>query len=439
MKARITSMTRLAVAMLLGLGMSGGLAHAGEWVPMGARYQGMGGSGVAAVSDSMASYWNPAALATKKTADGAINFDFLASIEGNAIQTIDGVEEQFDETDIEDIIETLENTGTVTPAQEARLDDLVEELRKLDDDGIGAVGAAGTGLNLRWQQIAVFSRGEGHFAIDPVFDSQRVATDNNDADDSLAFNESGARVRGLGVLETGVGYGHQFVVPFADMVGLESLGTISVGANLKHLHGWTYTKYVGYQSLEDAKIEFDDSDLREESDNFGLDIGLLYEPFRFLAIGMTARNVNSPKFDVGNDRDDPQLRKNFTLDAQVRGGIAVYPFEDRSLVIASDLDLTENESDLLKGFKSRLWTFGAEYTLPIPVVTMALRGGGYLNTVDDADQSFVFTGGLGLRAWLFSLDLAGAASPNTIEISEDGDEIPSRINFSAILALRGNF
>ncbi len=418
------------IASLLGLSF-GSPVSAGEWALVGARYQGMGGAGVATVNDSFASYWNPAALAAAQSYDAAINFDIVGSVEGNALQVIDEIEEQFEETNIDGILDGL-GPGGPTPADEAILDDLVAELEKLGKSGHGVVGTGSTGLNLRWQRYAVFSRGNVEFAIDPTFDEENVEfVDSSPGANSLIDNDSGARVRGLGVIETGVGYGHTFALPV--------VGDVSVGANLKYLRGFTYAKFVGYRSLEDAKLDFGDSNLRKESDNFGLDLGIMYKPFDFLQVGMVARNVNSPKFKTGRDGFDPDRRKHFKLAAQVRAGAAYYPFSNDMLVIASDLDLTGNKTDLLDSYESRLWSIGAEFKVPIKVVSLALRGGGYLNTASGADHSFVLTGGLGLRVWLLTLDLAGGASPSSSEIKADGKKYPNRVNLSAVLAIRGNF
>jgi hypothetical protein len=119
--------------------------------------------------------------------------------------------------------------------------------------------------------------------------------------------------------------------------------------------------------------------------------------------------------------------------------VAYYPFSNDTLVIASDLDLTENETDLLDGYKSRHWAIGAEYKLPFETVSIALRGGGYLNTASSASNAFVLTGGIGLRVWLLSLEVAGGASPSKSEIKADGDEFPDRVTLSAVLAIRGTF
>lgn len=418
------------IASLLGL-FFGSQVSAGEWTLVGARYQGMGGAGVATVNDSFASYWNPAALAAAQSYDAAINFDVVASVEGDALQTIDEIEEQFDQTNIDAIIDQIGVDATITGPQQAEVDALLLQLEKLGDDGIGVIGTASSGLNLRWRRYAVFSRGTAGFAVDPTYDAVNVTTDVEAVSTSIVNNESGARVRGLGVIESGIGYGHTFALPV--------VGDVSVGANLKYLRGFTYSKYIGYRTLEDAKLDFADSDLRKESDNFGLDLGIMYKPFDFLRVGMVARNVNSPKFKTGRDPSDPDRRKHFKLDAQVRAGAAYYPFSNDILVIATDFDFTENESDLLDSYKSRLWSFGAEFNVPIPVVSIALRAGGYMNTASGADHSFVFTGGLGLRVWLLSLELAGGAAPSSSEIKADGKKYPNRVNGSAVLAIRGNF
>jgi len=433
-----------AVASLLALP-----AMAAEWNFVGARYQAMGGSGVASVNDAFASYWNPAALANGESADADINLDFIASIEGDVVKTLDDLEDI--ENDVGDLLDAIEGGDLIADQEEidelTRFTDAIVEL----DDGQGAVGTASAGLALRWRQVAAFSRFDGQFALSSVTDDDNlelpgIGQDFDDIDNGLDQNESGARVRGLGVIESGFGYGHKFEVPFSeevtqglglDNIGIDNLGAISVGANLKYLHGITFNKFVIYRDADDADLDFGDKDLREESGNFGLDIGLLYEPTDWLAIGMMARNVNSPKFDAAAD-DARFSTDEYKLHAQVRGGIAIYPLSDRSLVIASDLDLTENESELLDGFDSRLWSVGVEYTLPIPAVQLALRGGGYMNTVGDAANDFVLTGGLGLRVWLLSFDLAAGASPETIEVG-DGNDYPKRVNVSAVLALKGHF
>jgi hypothetical protein len=425
MKDLRTFQSIIALASLL-VCLIPGSGSAGEWTFVGARYQGMGGAGVATVNDSLSPYWNPAALGMAQSYDGVLNMDIMASIEGDVLEVFDNLEDS--QAEVEAALDRFELGGVPNDQDEATLDELLVQLERLGEDGTGVIGTGSAGLNMRWKNYAVFSRAHTEFAIAPTYDDQNQDFVVDTEPNSLLNNESGARVRGLGVIESGVGYGHSFFD-----------GLLSVGANLKYMHGITYTKFVGYQTIEDAELDFGDSNLREESGNFGLDLGLMSKPFDFLQVGLVARNVNSPKFKTGRDPSDPNSRKNFTMDAQVRMGAAFFPFSNDILVIATDLDLTANESDLLEGYKSRLWSLGAELKIPIPVVSIALRAGGYMNAASGADHAFVLTGGLGLKVWLLTLDLAGGASPAQADIKANGDKYPSRVNLSAVLGIRGNF
>ena len=425
MKDLRTFQSIIALASLL-VCLIPGSGSAGEWTFVGARYQGMGGAGVATVNDSLSPYWNPAALGMAQSYDGVLNMDIMASIEGDVLEVFDNLEDS--QAEVEAALDRFELGGVPNDQDEATLDELLVQLERLGEDGTGVIGTGSAGLNMRWKNYAVFSRAHTEFAIAPTYDDQNQDFVVDTEPNSLLNNESGARVRGLGVIESGVGYGHSFFD-----------GLLSVGANLKYMHGITYTKFVGYQTIEDAELDFGDSNLREESGNFGLDLGLMSKPFDFLQVGLVARNVNSPKFKTGRDPSDPNSRKNFTMDAQVRMGAAFFPFSNDTLVIATDLDLTANESDLLEGYKSRLWSLGAELKIPIPVVSIALRAGGYMNAASGADHAFVLTGGLGLKVWLLTLDLAGGASPAQADIKANGDKYPSRVNLSAVLGIRGNF
>ena len=425
MKDLRTFQSIIALASLL-VCLIPGSGSAGEWTFVGARYQGMGGAGVATVNDSLSPYWNPAALGMAQSYDGVLNMDIMASIEGDVLEVFDNLEDS--QAEVEAALDRFELGGVPNDQDEATLDELLVQLERLGEDGTGVIGTGSAGLNMRWKNYAVFSRAHTEFAIAPTYDDQNQDFVVDTEPNSLLNNESGARVRGLGVIESGVGYGHSFFD-----------GLLSVGANLKYMHGVTYTKFAGFQTIDEAELDFGDSNLREESGNFGLDIGLMSKPFDFLQVGLVARNVNSPKFKTGRDPSDPNSRKNFTMDAQVRMGAAFFPFSNDILVIATDLDLTANESDLLEGYKSRLWSLGAELKIPIPVVSIALRAGGYMNAASGADHAFVLTGGLGLKVWLLTLDLAGGASPAQADIKANGDKYPSRVNLSAVLGIRGNF
>ena len=403
-------------------------ASAGEWAFVGSRYQAMGGAGVATVNDSFASYWNPAALGTAQSWDTAIDTGVTASVEADILNSIDDLENLVESSAFEALVDDLNDGGALSPDSDITIALLEAQLANFDSAGDGVVGNFSTGLGLRWKNYTLFSRGIADFAVSPVYDSVRFSPTPDDDLNSILNNKSGSRIRGLGVIESGVGYGHSFFD-----------GLLSVGANLKYLRGITFDKYVDSQSIEDADISFSDSDLRKTSDAFGLDLGIMSQPFDWLRVGLVARNVNAPKFDVrSTDDKDPNPVGSFTLEPQVRAGLALYPFSNDFLVIATDFDLTSNKSDLIDGFDSRLFSFGAEVKVPLWVLSMAFRGGGYMNTASGANQAFAFTAGVGLKVWVLSLDVAGGMSAKSSDV-KGGDSFPSRVNGSIVLALRGDF
>ncbi len=66
-----------------------GSARANEWQLIGARYQAMGGAGVAVVDDALAMYWNPGALAFGTGREVQMSFGGSVSAEGDVMQQID--------------------------------------------------------------------------------------------------------------------------------------------------------------------------------------------------------------------------------------------------------------------------------------------------------------------------------------------------------------
>jgi hypothetical protein len=108
--------------------------------------------------------------------------------------------------------------------------------------------------------------------------------------------------------------------------------------------------------------------------------------------------------------------------------------------VAFDADLTENESELLDGFESRIVSLGSEWKIPVGKFGFALRGGAYLNAASDDLDAVTLTAGLGLRISDFNLDLAVGASPKTEKVeAADDQEIPARANGSLTLAFRRSF
>lgn len=502
----------VAGALLVGLGAPPTAAE--EWRFLGARYQGMGGAGVAVVDDEHAAYWNPGALAFTPSYGVALPVGLQAAAEGDAIANADRVARFLDGVGSGAFAQLESDAAagnTLTPAQLATAVELGALLAGLDQPGEGVAGGVDASLLLRWERVAVSGTGLAWFGADPVFDrvnlslsnvgggaavddlvdpgaamdryapglepalvgqleaifttamstspnlqaeelvfqAEQAGVDVNDPTvvqgvldlanatasttaGSLDQNASGAFVRGLAVEEIGVAYGHPLPVWG---------GRIGLGANLKYLYGTTFNKFVRFDDIDSGKDLVDDltdTDRRETTHTASLDLGLMVRPYEWLRFGLTARNVTSPEFDLAVDPTNPSGKSKLTVDSSVRFGAALWVLP--TWVIAFDADLTENESELLDGFSSRLVSLGTELRIPIWKLGLALRAGAYLNTEADESNAIALTGGLGLRLFDVNLDVAVGASPRTERIEAVNDEeLPVRVNASAMLSFRRTF
>jgi hypothetical protein len=504
--------TPLAVLLATAL-LAAGDAGAQEWSFVGARYQGMGGAGVAVVDDEHASYWNPAALAFTESYGVSLPVGAYTAAEGSALSDIDRVSNYIDDLaggDLDQLLGDLADGNDIDAAQlgtALRLGS--EELPGLDEPGDGLLAGIDASLLLRYRRFAVTGIGQSHFAADPVFDRENlslsdltgdaavdalvdpgtaasqydpgdepavvaeiealfvaagsgapnlqaeefvfaaeqagadvrdpavarnlvsIASDTIDTPDaSFADNRSGTFVRGLAVEQVGFGYGHPLLN-----------GRLGLGGNLKYMMGTTFNKYLRYDDVDgisDFTDALTDSDRREITHTASLDLGVLVKPWEWLRLGVTARNVTRPSFDLARDPASPGGRDELTLDPQVRAGVALWVLP--SWVVAFDADLTENESELLDGFESRIVSLGSEWKIPIGKLGLALRGGAYLNAASDDLDAVTLTAGLGLRIYDFNLDLAVGASPKTEKVeAADDQEIPARANGSLTIAFRRSF
>lgn len=487
-------------------------SHAEQWSFVGARYQAMGGAGVAVVDDEHASYWNPGALAFTESYGVALPVGAYAAAQGSAISDVDRVAGYVDDLggDLDQILDDLDQGNALSPQQlGTALRLAAQELPGLDEDGKGIAAGIDASLLARHRSFAVTGIGVSHFAIDPVFDRDNLSVSDlvgDQAVDSLidpltaqsqyapgqapplvaavealftqagsgapnlqaeelvfaaeqagvdvrdaavgqnildivqdtidtpaatfADNASGAFVRGLAIEQVGFAYGHPV---WQNRIG--------IGANAKYMLGTTFNRFLRYDDVDglgDLSDTVTDGDHREITHTGSLDLGLLVKPWEWLRVGLTARDVTKPEFDLARDPANPDRRNSLTLDPQVRAGVALWILP--SWVVAFDADLTENRSELIDGFESRIVSLGTEWKVPVGPFGFALRGGAFLNTAADDLDAVALTAGLGLRLLDFNLDLAVGASPATERLeAADDRKIPSRANASLTLAFRRRF
>ena len=490
----------IVAATLLALALTPAFsARAEEWSFAGARYQAMGGAGVALVDDSHASYWNPGALAFDPAAQGfELPFSVSAATLGDILADADAIANFINDNTLASVITRVANGDQLTLAEVQGLLDLTTKLPALGESGEGFLALPDIGLTMRRGRLAVTVKGSGSLAVDPVLDlsglsfsaallaADRVidvvdigedhrlgsldeftnlidsqslsdainaafpAWDSDQADElvrqaelvgldtsaaairslltsiagdtggitagDLSVNGSGAFVRGLITQEVGIAYAH----PVFD-------GRLGIGGNVRYLRGIASSKFIRYDDIKsgrDLVDELTDLSNTKTSNQVSLDLGVLLRLNDRWRFGVVGRNLTSPSFDVSGGGD-------YTLDPQVRVGVALKLAP--GLVMAADVDITENETDALDGLKSQLLSVGTEYVLGLGEGHLALRAGAFTNLAGELRESMTVTAGVGFRIWRLQIGLAAAASPYFQELHVGGKKLPSRLNLSGAI------
>lgn len=500
LESRISSsLATLAGVLLLGLA-SASDARGDEWRFPGARYQGMGGAGVAVVDDAHATYWNPGALAFDASTSIELPFSFSLQTEGGAIAVADDIAQLIDEGGL---LGTLSSALTAIDDPALALSDLqlqdalqlASRLPGLGEGGEGVVALPEAELKLRRGRMAINVRGTGTLGLNPVVDlgsfsfsndwdvadvvpgavdrsslltlsGQSLADDialefgpwsQNQAEElvyqaeqtglntssgsiqslltgiagdtagglaaSLTQNGSGVWIDGLFTEEVGIAYGQPL---FGNRLG--------VGGGVRYIRGITTSQFIRYDSVDSGQALLEDLldiESRVTSERVSADVGVLYRPNYRWRFGVVARNINSPKFD-SNGPDD------FELKPQVRAGVAVKLL--KGWLMAVDLDLTENDSEVVDGLASRFLSLGTEFQFGIDEVNFALRAGAFTNLAGANPMSApTLTAGVGFGLLGLQFDLAVAAAANLEEIEAGGLELPSRLNFSGAIKWESQF
>lgn len=236
-------------------------------------------------------------------------------------------------------------------------------------------------------------------------------------------NETSILVNGVLFSEVGVGYGFQ--LPFYE--------DLRIGVTARLVRG-----EVGFMSIDllNSTQNFSISETAEitkVTTQPSFDIGAIwkvpYIPFE-THLGVVLKNINSPEF---KQPLQAQLRgfQNVTLKPQTRVGLAIKPIA--RWVISADMDLTDNET-ILRGFDSQDLSIGTEFRLfNSNMFDLPIRVGFIQNINSHVDT---YTAGLGLYFAGFRLDLAGAISDETeqITINDKTRNIPKRISASLQLS-----
>ncbi len=155
------------------------------------------------------------------------------------------------------------------------------------------------------------------------------------------------------------------------------------------------------------------------SNNFGVDVGVLYEldlpEFRYLTIGLVAKNLNSPTFESSLN--------NITIKPQYRMGLG---YNSKFLNVAFDADLTPNDLLAFSNVKQQSQMIGGGVGFGFKALDLRL---GAMKDLRQ-DTGLILTGGVNMLGFL---DVALQVSTKTTELN--GTPIPQYIN----LRLGGSF
>ena len=490
---------------------------ASEWQFIGARYQAMGGAGVAVVDDSLAVYWNPGALAFTKGRDIQVPIGVSISAEGNVMREIDAL--NLFARDVSSVRRKVQNGDPLTSSDRATLLQLVaRDIPLFQEDDEAFLARAQGSLTGRAGRFAFAMLGNGESVIAPfvdplnvglsgaptaagriayvvgagadrspqltpsgqsladaiandfrdftstgleqdqaeefVFQAESAGLDSNSngvreslgrsahataaSSSQLASeNVSGAAAITLVTAETTLAYGH----PFFEKIG--------IGGAVRYLYGNTFVDYTTFYDVDSVReliretLEFNN---RQDGHDFAVDLGALVKLTDWLRVGIVVRNLNEPDFKVDLP---PELRRSlrdagislprYEIQNQARLGAAVDVFP--WWTVALDIDLTKNDTPYVPDFESRLLSMGTEVRMAYKRVSLALRGGAFLNIGDDQNNSPTLTGGFGLSLWNFTADFAGSIATDWDRFESIGtdDRIPTRASFVAQLGYRVEF
>lgn len=375
--------------------MAPALTQAAQFSVLGPRALGMGGASVAAVNDSTAVYWNPAALADFKKVEVRVPVSV-------ALRDHMGIEETSNR--INDIYALVQGNNP------AAIDEMIALINDLDKPNNGTDVDSSLGLMISIPMgnsaIAFSTLGLVYGGIYPTVDTL------NDSPTYSAVCPS-TFVGCNNTTLTGVGIGAvEPTFSFATSLGEK----VFIGANAKMVYASTFvhTEKVTANNFDNFVSNLDASETRSEEASF--DVGLLIKPSDTFSIGLVGRYLNSPSFPVAGmfaqktsaiPPSDVTVLYDATreveLEPQVRAGVAWSPF--KNVTIAADYDITKNESIGIPGYEDQTAAAGVELTLPAEVIS--IRGGLYKNMAD-SDANLVYTAGVGMRVFFFRADLAGA-------------------------------
>ena len=366
------------------------LSQAAQFSVVGPRALGMGGASVAAVNDSTAVYWNPAALADFRKVD--IRVPVEAGIADHM-----GLKDTWDKiNNIYSKVQALDQTAA---------NDMKQLISDLDKPDTGADVDLSAGLlvsiPIAKSALAVSALGLGYAGLFPVVDTLNTDTSITLplSPNYIANNHTAVTGLGLTAREPAV----SLATSFGDAV--------FIGVNAKMIYADTYVNSTAITTNTFNTFRSDFEQSKTSTNKASLDAGILIKPAESVRVGVVGRDLNSPSFPYEGAVAQKQpsgdvilataTKGEITFDPQYRAGLAWQPF--KTLTLAADYDLTKNKT-LTPGYESQTAAVGLEKTFLAEYLN--LRVGANKNMADSGAKT-IYTAGLGLRFLALRFDLAG--------------------------------
>lgn len=380
--------------------------------PFDPRSYAMGGAGAAAGSSANAVFLNPALLALEERAGGySMQLPVLGghtSDPGNLADDIDVFNEVEPVGTFQDAVNAYiaaPNAGTASVVQSAGTE-LIDQLESISGDLVsaGADIAAVVGIPHRKYALSFFidvnvtgsavgeATDEDIAAIRQTIDD---ALNNQAVTDPTAGLTSSASARFVRIMETGVAIAQNF----------DALGGIAVGITPK-LVGVRTSDYLFVGSeLDTAEVG---SDPQESDFGINLDAGMAKALGDSWRVGFTVKNLLAQEYETA-------LGNELKIEPMARIGAS---YRNSCLTLASDLDLTENDSTGYEP-KTRYASLGAElYLFDLFHIRLGYRRN--MSDVPAGNETDLMTAGLGFSSPRTSVDLAAAGN---------GDEFGAALQF----------
>lgn len=210
------------------------------------------------------------------------------------------------------------------------------------------------------------------------------------------------KLSGLALAEIPIGWGWRFET---------DAGDVSVGMAIKYMGATSLDST--FQAMTDQSGETMSSFALPSqfyiSHWFGIDLGLLYTPIEGLNLGLVAKNINFPSFDL--------YGRKFTIDPQFRLGLS-YEFA-KYFALTFDSDLAPNRILFENSPKTQMIGGG----LLMDFKYIDLRFGLMGDMANKFEQGVIMTGGINLLGFL---DVALQASSSMFDVM--GHKVPKYIS-----------